>query len=309
MHSIKHSQKIVQIENLKIGGENVLYRHEKTFINPTAICVLVDCSKPHFSDLIRRIENFGVNILNKIVKVDLIILKDGKDSKYLSYEDFLSLKLDVVDEKDFEETKNYLICKRKKAILEKDESSSDPVCVKIKNDDLFSQCARASYYLCKYANVLLFENFAAEMFSALFALRANIFTDPQKTLQVDPGLYRFNNPDKNAIVFMTTNFALTFFAVSNELQNLNVPSYLIVLPSDGMSVLTAWSAETFNAEIVSKTLKELDIKNKINTRKIIIPGLLGDAKEELNMACSDFEFIEGTREASEIGEFVKNLHL
>ena len=76
-----------------------------------------------------------------------------------------------------------------------------------------------------------------------------------------------------------------------------------------MSVLTAWSAEKFTAQIVANTIKKLDIKNKINTRTIIIPGLLAHMIEELNEENPDFKFIVGTHEASAIKDFVKNLSL
>lgn len=307
--SVKHAQKTVLIKDLKVGGENVLYRHEKTFINPTILAVIVDCSKYGYKDKIKRINSFGLNILNNVYGVDLIILKnaDIQGDKFISYENFKNSGIDIINEKDFQSTKAYLITKRIKAIKDKDDDCSDPVCVIMNNDEIQAQCVRASYYLCKYANMIVFEEFNEEMFSSLITLRNNIFTDPQKTLQVESGLYMFNEPDENSIIFLTTNFALTFFAVSNELQSLKVPSYLIVIPAQGMSVLTAWSAETFNSQIVAKTINDLGIKSKMKTRRIIIPGLLADMIEELKNACPDFDFIKGTKEASEIADFVSSL--
>ena len=306
--SIKHPQNTVEIGDLKIGGENVLYRHEKTFINPTALAVIVDCSKADYQEKIKAICEFKYTHVGQTFGVDLIIFKNGNiknEINSVNFEQLQELGLDIIEEQDFETTKNYLIERRTKAILEKDENCSAPVCVVMKNDDICSQCARAGFYLCKYANMLIFEEFDEDLFSTLITLRHNIFTDPQRTLQVDSGLYKYNNPDENSIIFMTTNFALTYFAVANELENLDVPAYLIIVPADGMSVLTAWSAQTFTPEIVSKFLDELDIKNKIKTRKIIIPGLVSDMIEELNTQCPDFEFIEGTKDASDIREFVK----
>ena len=145
------------------------------------------------------------------------------------------------------------------------------------------------------------------MFSTLIRLRENIFTDPQKPLQVDSALYKFNSPNENSIIFLTTNFALTYFAVANELESSNIPSYLIVIPADGMSVLTAWSAEKFTAKIVSETIDKLKIRENINTKKIIIPGLLANMTEELKQTIPDFDFVVGTNEASDIREFIKTL--
>ena len=311
---IKPAQKTLTIGDLKIGGENVLYRHEKTFVNKTVFAILVDCSKDDYLKKIKEICDFEVNIVNEKQKIDLIILKNAPQNlekfpiKTITENEFNNIGLNIIfEENNFYNTRDLLIKTRKKAILEKDENYSAPTCVMIKDDDTDIQCAHSAYYLCKYANMLVFPKFDKDMISSLMSLRQNLYTDPQKTLQVEPGLYEFNNPDKNSIVFLTTNFALTYFAVANELESIDQSSYLIVVPAQGMSVLTAWSAETLTPEIISKTLTDLDIKNKVNTRTIIIPGLISDMTEEIHKTCPDFKFIEGTKEASDIPEFVKKL--
>ena len=313
-HSVKHAQEAVEFCGLKIGGENVLYRHEKTFINRTIFAVLVDCANRNHLEKINRINAFEIKGVNENFKVDLIILKNFNGENIhstvstITQEEFEELPITNIIDSDFQNTKNLLITTRQKAILEKDEKFSSPMCVWItKNDDLINICARASYYICKYANMIVFEDFDESLFSTIVRLRQNIYTDPQKPLQVESDLYKFNNPNENSIIFLTTNFALTFFAVANELESLNIPSYLIVIPADGMSVLTAWSAEKFTANIVSKTLEKLNIREQIKTRQIIIPGLLAHTKDELQEIIPDFDFVVGTIEASAIREFVKNL--
>lgn len=314
-HSIKLPQKTIELGDLKIGGENVLYRHEKTFINKTVLAVCVDCANSGWEKEINRISGFEIKGVSGELKVDLIILKNSQDkvipsvsTQIISYEDFKNLEIQVLEDIDFHQTKTELIKIRTRVIKEKDEKFSAPVCVWMNSgDDVFTLCTKASFYLCKYANMIVFESFDVEMFSTLLRLRENIFTDPQKSLQVESKLYEFNEPNENSIVFLTTNFALTFFAVANELESLDVPTYLIVIPADGMSVLTAWSAEKFTANIVLKTLDNLEIRDKIKTRKIIIPGLLAHMVDELNETVPDFEFIVGTNEASDIAKFVQNL--
>lgn len=313
-HSVKHAQETVEFCGLKIGGENVLYRHEKTFINRTVFAVLVDCANRDYLEKINRINTFEIKGVNENFKVDLIILKNFNGENIhstvptITQEEFEKLPITSIIDSDFQNTKNLLITTRQKAILEKDEKFSSPMCVWItKNDDLINICARASYYICKYANMIVFEDFDESLFSTIVRLRQNIYTDPQKPLQVESDLYKFNNPNENSIIFLTTNFALTFFAVANELESLNIPSYLIVIPADGMSVLTAWSAEKFTANIVSKTIEKLNIREQIKTRQIIIPGLLAHTKDELQEIIPDFDFVVGTIEASAIREFVKNL--
>lgn len=310
--SSKQPQKTIEINGLKIGGENVLFRHEKTFINKPPLAVVIDMAKPDWQKKLNRIQTFELSRVNEILKVDLIITKNGTLENAISYEELQKLPLTEIIDEDFEKTSQELIQIRQKAIIEKNEEYSNPVYVYFKHtEDLKSLCAKASYYICKYANMIVFEDFDENIFTSLLMLRQNIFTDPQKPLQVESKIYEFNNPDENSIIFMTTNFALTFFAVANELENLPVPSYLIVTPADGMSVLTAWSAEKFTAKLVAKTLIKFNLAQKVKTRKIIIPGLLAHMKEELEeeikLANLDFEIVVGTIDAYAISDFVKNI--
>lgn len=313
----KQPQNTVEIEGLKIGGENVLYRHEKTFINQTAIAVVVDKYENQWQEKLKKIENFEITRVSETLKIDLIIFKNFeeipavKNTRSISFEDFKQLSLKEIVDENFTKTSDELISIRRKAILEKDENFSKPVYVYLKHtEDLKSLCAKSSYYLCKYANMLVFEDFDEALVSTLMTLRQNIFTDPQKPLQVEAKIYEFNNPDENSLIFMTTNFALTFYAVANELESLPVPSYLIVTPAEGMSVLTAWSAEKFTAVMVARTLKKFNFAERVKNRKIIIPGLLAHMKEELEEeiknAGLNFEIVIGTIEAFAIGDFVKN---
>ena len=310
----KQPQNTIEINGLKIGGENVLYRHEKTFVNKTAIAILIDTELKGWQEKLKRVRDFEITRVNETMKIDLVILKGAVPNdlteglNIISYDEFKALPVEVLEDKDFKTTREKLIEIRTKAIKEKDEKYAKPVCV-IMHGEGGELCARAAFYICKYANMLIFDKFDEALISTLMTLRQNIFTDPQKPLQVEAKIYEFNNPDENSIIFMTTNFALTFFAVANELESLNVPSYLIVTPADGMSVLTAWSAEKFTAQMVAKILKKWDFANKVKNRKIIIPGLLAHMKEELeeeiHKAGDDFEIVVGTVEAYAISDFVR----
>lgn len=102
--SRKAAQKTIEINNLKIGGENVLFRHEKTFINPTALCVLLDCKAPDFENELKRVQGFRINVLNNSRKVDLIILKNSCGKSFpntISLEEFEKLPIKIISEDGF----------------------------------------------------------------------------------------------------------------------------------------------------------------------------------------------------------------
>lgn len=304
-------------EKVLIGGENVLYRHEKTFINKTAIAIVIDVSLNDWEEKLKKVINFEITRINEIFKIDLIYLK-GKvpadliqkldDSGFAWIKDEDLQEVNYVDDKGVKDTVQNLTYIRKKALLEKDENCSSPVMIYLKHEDnLLKLMSKASFYLCKYANLLVFEDFNEALISTLMTLRQNIYTDPQKPLQVESKIYEFNNPDENSLVFLTTNFALTYFAVANEIEALNKPAYLVVTPSEGMSVLTAWSAEKFTAQIVAKTVSQYKLSDKIKNKKIIIPGLLSHMKEEIEEALPEFEVLVGPNEAYLLGDFVKSM--
>lgn len=318
--SMKKPQKEVYLghkNKVLVGGENVLFRHDKTFVNKTAIAVVIDTTENNWEEKLKKVTDFEITRVNETFKVDLIYLK-GKILEELTQK-FDSLGFAWITDEDLKEltqiedngvfkTIETLTKTRKKAVLEKDENYSNPVIVYFQHEkNLLKLMSKASFYLCKYANLLVFEDFNEALISTLMTLRQNIYTDPQKPLQVESKVYEFNNADENSLIFLTTNFALTYFAVANEIESLNRPAYLVVTPSDGMSVLTAWSAEKFTAQIAAKTVQQFGLAEKVKNRRIIIPGLLSHMKEEIEEALPEFEIIVGTNEAYMIGDFVKSL--
>lgn len=172
--------------------------------------------------------------------------------------------------------------------------SSDPV----------EQGILGSVLVCKYSNIIVLDELDEAIAYALLTLRQNIYTDPEKPLQIEPGVYQVGEVDENSPVFVTTNFALTYFSVFSEIEASNVSSYLIITPSDGMSVLTAWSADKLNGEIIAKTIKESNIDKLVNHRRLIIPGYVSVLKEEIQDELPDWEVVIGTNEAVDIVDFL-----
>lgn len=314
-HNKKVQQKTIQLGDLKIGGETVLYRHEKTFVNPTALVVELDSQEVDYNKKLKQILDFEFECIGKKYRIDAVHFKNPKNDAVALLKD---MGIEIIDDNflsylrevkytNLSNTVSELVKIRTAAIVDRNESFSDPTFVRLGGLDFCSLASIASVLICKYANMLIFREFDEALFASLITLRLNIFTDPQKPLQVESKVYEFNNPDENALVFLTTNFALSYFAVANELSSLKCGSYLVITPSEGMSVLTAWSAQKITADIASKVVNANDILNKVKIRRIIIPGLLADLKDELQQALPDWKIVVGTTEAYKIPDFVKSL--
>ncbi len=163
----------------------------------------------------------------------------------------------------------------------------------------------AGQQIAKYAGLVVLGHFDPTMIYPLLVLRANLFTDPQKPIQVEPGVYPINKPGADAPVLVTTNFSITYFAVANEMESSGLPAWLLVADAEGMSVLTAWAAGKFDAEKIAKTVKGAGIAEKVAHRKVVIPGhvavLMGELEEEL----PGWTIKVGPREAVDLPRFIK----
>ena len=163
----------------------------------------------------------------------------------------------------------------------------------------------AAMFTAKYAGIVVMSDFAGESIFPLLLERLNIFTDPQRPMTVTQGIYEINNPTADSPVLVTTNFALTYFIVSGEIEGSRVPSWLLIKDSEGLSVMTAWAAGKFSGDDVGAFVKKTGIMDKVNKKELIIPGyaaaIAGDVEEELP-GCT---ITVGPREAAHIPAFLK----
>jgi acetyl-CoA decarbonylase/synthase complex subunit gamma len=149
------------------------------------------------------------------------------------------------------------------------------------------------------------DHFNPETAYPLLVLRENIFTDPQKPIQVQPGIYEINDPQAEDPVLVTTNFSITYFSVANEVESAGLPAWLVVTESEGMSVLTAWAAGKFDSERIAKDIKRFNVADKISQQRIVIPGHVAVLSGELEEELPEWEIRVGPREAVDIPKFMK----
>jgi len=163
----------------------------------------------------------------------------------------------------------------------------------------------AAQAIAKYAGFIVLDHFTPESIYPLLVLRENIYTDPQKPIQVQPGLYELNGPSASDPLLVTTNFSITYFSVANEVEGAGLPAWLLVTDAEGMSVLTAWAAGKFDAERIAKDVKRFEVMDKIDHRRIIIPGHVAVISGELEEELPGWEIRVGPREAVDLPAFIK----
>jgi acetyl-CoA decarbonylase/synthase complex subunit gamma len=172
-------------------------------------------------------------------------------------------------------------------------------------DNPMKEALIASIFIAKYAGIIVLSDFHGESLFPLLVERMNIYTDPQRPLATTQGLYEINNPTENSPLMITSNFSLTYFIVSGEIENSKVPSYLYVKDTEGLSVMTSWAAGKFSADIIGPAIKKSGIDSKIKHRKLIIPGYIAAESGGLEEELPGWEILVGPRDAANLPAYLK----
>jgi len=173
-------------------------------------------------------------------------------------------------------------------------------------DNPMKEALISSMFIAKYGSILVMSDLDGALLFPLLVQRLNIYTDPQRPMATTQGIYEVGGPKEDSPVLVTSNFSLTYFIVSGEIEGSRIPAWLLVMDTEGLSVLTAWAAGKFVGDAIGIFVKKSGIVDKIKHRKIIIPGyaasISGDLEEELG---SDWQVQIGPREAAHIPAFLK----
>jgi acetyl-CoA decarbonylase/synthase complex subunit gamma len=357
----------------EIGGEEVLFRHEKKFYHQPAFAILLHDTSPmeELKKIIEYLKNMHFELIGKILRVDMIAIKnDSKDRDVFikcvhlaqdfplllicedldsvmraravlknqipiilgdSSEEWIEFALDsdsilVIMGSSLEEIAeksknaqshglhNIILCPEVQNIKEALITFTQSWTMALKNDERHlgfplmgragEDLALAAHFICKYAAVIILETTDFQDLLPLITLRFNIYSDPQKPLMMEPKLYEIGKPEDDSPVLVTTNFALTYYMVQSEIETSHFSSYLLVAESDGLSVLSAWAADKFNAEIITRSIKGSGLEERVKHRKIIIPGCVASLKVKLEDK-SGWEVLIGPGDAPLIPQFLK----
>ncbi len=193
---------------------------------------------------------------------------------------------------------------RRLALRKKFRPLGYPTVVFTGSEDTYQEVIEAAVYTCKYGNVVIMKEPDDWKTFPLLILRQNIYTDPQKPIQVEAGVYEIGEVDENSPVYVTTNFSLTYFSVMGEIEASRVPGYLLIVDTEGTSVLTAWAAGKFDGDKVAEELVQSGLEDRVNHKKVIIPGQVAVLRAKIEDNC-DWEVLIGPGEATGIPSFIR----
>jgi acetyl-CoA decarbonylase/synthase complex subunit gamma len=194
---------------------------------------------------------------------------------------------------------------RRAALTKKDRRLGYPTLVFVNETDPLRAVTAGTLAIAKYAGIVVSQNDSRPTLLALVTARLNIYTDPQKPIQIEAKLYEVGTPTVESPVLVTTNFSLTYFTVEGDVLASKIPTWIVVVDTEGTSVLTAWASEKFSAESIAAAVKKSGVEEKVSHRKVVIPGgvavLSGKLEDE-----SGWKVQVGPRESSGIPQFLRN---
>ncbi|MCX5695346.1 MAG: acetyl-CoA decarbonylase/synthase complex subunit gamma [Candidatus Omnitrophica bacterium] len=194
---------------------------------------------------------------------------------------------------------------RRLALKKSNRSLGYPSLVVVQQDDPYAEVQEAASYISKYAGIVLIRGVEAWQALSLLTLRQNIYTDPQKPLQIEPKLYPIGQVNAKSPVLITTNFSLSYYTVLSEVEASKIPTYIVSVDTEGMSVLTAWAAEKFTPAKITESINKFGVKEAVTHKRLVIPGYVAVMSGELQDE-SGFEIIVGPKEAAGIPSFLKS---
>ena len=224
--------------------------------------------------------------------------------------DYKELLLDA-GSKTIKEAYTNAIQIRRTALKDGDRTFGYPSIIFVNDlakDNKFMEIALSSIFTIKYGSILVIEDMDFARGHSVWALRQNIYTDPQRPMRVEPKAYSVNNANDESPVLCTVDFALTYFIINGEIEKSKVPTWLLIPDAGGYSVLTAWAAGKFSGSIIANFVKESGVEQKTKSRKLIIPGKVAVLKGDIEDSLPGWEVVVGPNESMQLPKFLKDLY-
>ncbi|WP_206810863.1 acetyl-CoA decarbonylase/synthase complex subunit gamma [Paradesulfitobacterium ferrireducens] len=195
---------------------------------------------------------------------------------------------------------------RRLAIKKKFRPFGYPVIAFTSKSEPLDEILEASVYVTKYASAIVIKTSIKAHLLPLLTLRQNIYTDPQKPIQVEPTLHVVGDVNEDSPFYITTNFSLTYYSVEGEVEASKIPSYILPIDTDGTSVLTAYAAGKYEPDKIAAAMEASGIADKVKHRNVIIPGYVAVISGKLQ-ELTGWKVIVGPRESSGIVSFARTL--
>jgi acetyl-CoA decarbonylase/synthase complex subunit gamma len=163
----------------------------------------------------------------------------------------------------------------------------------------------AASLIVNHVSLLVMHSIEGWVLLPITILKYNIYTDPRKPVSVKPEVKVIGNPNEWSPVFVTSNFVLTYYLVSGDIENSKIDSYLLIVDTEGYAVDVATAANKFIPDKFKEVIDSSGLEKKIKHRILVIPRKAAKISGEVEDAIK-WRVIVGPSDSSEIPAFIKN---
>ena len=140
-------------------------------------------------------------------------------------------------------------------------------------------------------------------------LRFNIYTDPRTPVQVKPGIYKVGNPGPESPVFVTTNFALTYYTVESDIASNSIDAYIMAINTDGIGVQASVAGGQLTPTKILDSFKEAGFDwSALKYPAIVLPGMAAKFSGELeDLFAGKVKIMVGPEDSGRIVGWMKDM--
>ncbi len=130
-------------------------------------------------------------------------------------------------------------------------------------------------FTVRYGDIMILHSLEPYSLLPELHIRDTIYTDPRTPVKVEPGVREIGTPDGDSPVFVTTNFALTYYTVESDLSSNKISCYLAAVDTEGIGVEAAVAGGQLTAAKIKDTFENagFNFEEKTNHKTLVLPGL------------------------------------
>ncbi|MFW9911173.1 MAG: hypothetical protein ACFFEU_01810 [Candidatus Thorarchaeota archaeon] len=129
---------------------------------------------------------------------------------------------------------------------------------------------------------------------------------PALALRSAQGLFSFNGADQDAPVLVTTDYYMTVFRVTEEIEKQNLRCHLLVVDGHGINVWCGSRGSHVNTDSVLSAISSTKLESIVSHRNLILPQLAASSVSKLVLSDNGWHAVFGPVEIADVAEFIEN---
>lgn len=129
---------------------------------------------------------------------------------------------------------------------------------------------------------------------------------PALAIKSPQGLFSFNEADSDSPVLITTNYYMTVFRVTEEIEKQDLRCHLLVVDSHGINVWCGSRGGHVNTDSVLSAINSTELESIVSHRTLILPQLVASSVSKAVLSDNGWHAVFGPVDIVDVAEFIEN---